>query len=44
MNATPIGYPDIEALPSDLREAVISRGSLNIFRMMMHSPAWRPAF
>lgn len=44
MNATPIGYPDLEALPSDLRDAVISRGSLNIFRMMMHSPGLAPSF
>jgi alkylhydroperoxidase family enzyme len=40
----PLPYPDIDALPSDLRDAVASRGSLNIFRMIMHSPGLAPNF
>jgi 4-carboxymuconolactone decarboxylase len=44
MNADPIAYPDLDTLPSKLREAVISRGSLNIFRMMMHTPGLAPSF
>ncbi|MFF7640762.1 carboxymuconolactone decarboxylase family protein [Streptomyces canus] len=35
-------YPDLSALPAELREDVAARGSLNVFRMMMHSPALAP--
>lgn len=31
-------YPDIDQLPPALREAVTSRGSLNVYRMVTHSP------
>jgi 4-carboxymuconolactone decarboxylase len=44
MNPTPIGYPDLDALPGDLREAVVSRGSLNIYRMVAHSPGLATSF
>lgn len=37
-------YPDIDALPQHLRDAVTSRGSVNIYRMIMHSPGLAPAF
>jgi 4-carboxymuconolactone decarboxylase len=40
----PLPYPDINALPPDLQDAVTSRGSLNIFRMIMHSPGLAPNF
>ncbi|KQX65131.1 MULTISPECIES: carboxymuconolactone decarboxylase family protein [unclassified Streptomyces] len=35
-------YPDLTALPAELREAVAARGSLNVFRMIMHSPRLAP--
>jgi alkylhydroperoxidase family enzyme len=35
-------YPDLSALPADLQQAVISHGSLNVYRMVMHSPALAP--
>jgi 4-carboxymuconolactone decarboxylase len=40
----PIDYPDLDALPGELREAVLSRGSLNIYRMVTHSPGLAPSF
>ena len=39
-----IAYPDIAALPDELRDAVIQRGSLNVYRMIMHSPGLAPGF
>jgi 4-carboxymuconolactone decarboxylase len=35
-------YPDLSALSAELQEDVTSRGSLNVFRMMMHSPTLAP--
>jgi alkylhydroperoxidase family enzyme len=35
-------YPDLSALPADLQHAVTSRGSLNAYRMIMHSPGLAP--
>jgi alkylhydroperoxidase family enzyme len=35
-------YPDLSALPAELQEEVTARGSLNVFRMLMHSPALAP--
>ncbi|MFJ1967250.1 carboxymuconolactone decarboxylase family protein [Streptomyces sp. NPDC087903] len=35
-------YPDLSALPAELQEAVTSHGSLNVFRMLMHSPNLAP--
>jgi alkylhydroperoxidase family enzyme len=37
-------YPDLDALPDELRQAVTSRASLNIFRMIAHSPNLAPGF
>lgn len=37
-----VEYPDLSDLPADLREAVTEHGSLNVFRMIMHSPALAP--
>jgi 4-carboxymuconolactone decarboxylase len=39
-----IDYPDIAALPASLQNAVTQRGSLNIFRMLMHTPGLAPGF
>jgi alkylhydroperoxidase family enzyme len=39
-----IDYPDVAALPPELREAVTSRGSINIYRMVAHSLGLAPAF
>jgi 4-carboxymuconolactone decarboxylase len=44
MTSTELAYPDLEALSPDLQEAVTSRASLNIFRMIMHSPGLAPSF
>jgi alkylhydroperoxidase family enzyme len=30
-------YPDLETLPAELREAVLSRGGANVYHMLMHS-------
>ncbi|MEW1928335.1 MULTISPECIES: carboxymuconolactone decarboxylase family protein [unclassified Streptomyces] len=35
-------YPDLSTLPVELQEAVTANGSLNVFRMLMHSPALAP--
>lgn len=37
-------YPDLAALPNELREAVTSRGSLNVYRMVTHSLGLAPSF
>ncbi|MFI6088342.1 carboxymuconolactone decarboxylase family protein [Streptomyces sp. NPDC051218] len=35
-------YPDLSALPLELQETVTAYGSLNVFRMLMHSPSLAP--
>lgn len=35
-------YPDLSALPAELRNAVTAHGSLNVYRMVMHSPNLAP--
>lgn len=35
-------YPDLSALPVELQEVVTANGSLNVFRMLMHSPSLAP--
>ncbi|MFE2314854.1 hypothetical protein ACFXC8_17105 [Streptomyces sp. NPDC059441] len=37
-------YPDLSALPTELQEAVTKRGSVNVYRMIMHSPGLAPGF
>jgi 4-carboxymuconolactone decarboxylase len=44
MTTTEFAYPDLDALGPDLQEAVTSRASLNIFRMIMHTPNLAPSF
>jgi len=44
MTTTEFAYPDLDALGPDLQGAVTSRASLNIFRMIMHSPGLAPSF
>jgi 4-carboxymuconolactone decarboxylase len=39
-----IDYPDLSTLPPELRDAVTQRGSLNVYRMIMHSPGLAPGF
>lgn len=36
-------YPDLSALPTELQEAVTTRGSVNVYRMITHSPGLAPA-
>jgi 4-carboxymuconolactone decarboxylase len=44
MTTTEFAYPDLDLLSPDLQDAVTSRASLNIFRMIMHSPGLAPSF
>jgi 4-carboxymuconolactone decarboxylase len=44
MSNQPIPYPDLDTLPASLRDAVTSRASLNIYRMIAHSPGLAPSF
>ena len=44
MTTTEFAYPELGALRPDLQEAVTSRASLNIFRMIMHTPGLAPSF
>jgi 4-carboxymuconolactone decarboxylase len=39
-----IPYPDLNTLSPELREAVTNRASLNIFRMITHTPGLAPSF
>jgi|tagenome__1003787_1003787.scaffolds.fasta_scaffold20967932_3 4-carboxymuconolactone decarboxylase len=36
-------YPDPSALPAELRDALTAHGSLNVYRMIMHSPNLAPS-
>jgi 4-carboxymuconolactone decarboxylase len=44
MTTSTFAYPDLDTLAPELREAVTSRASLNIFRMIAHSPGLAPSF
>ena len=44
MTTTEFPYPDLDSLTAELQEAVTSRASLNIFRMITHSPNLAPSF
>jgi alkylhydroperoxidase family enzyme len=44
MTTDAIPYPDPETLSPELRDAVTSRASLNIFRMIAHTPGLAPGF
>lgn len=37
-------YPELDALPEELRELAAERFSVNVYRMVFHSPALAPAF
>jgi len=39
-----IAYPDLDTLPAELRQAITSRGSINVYRMIAHSHGLAPAF
>jgi 4-carboxymuconolactone decarboxylase len=39
-----IAYPDLATIPAELRDAITSRGSINVYRMVTHSPGLAPAF
>lgn len=41
---TEFAYPHVDALSPDLQQAVTDRASLNIFRMIMHTPGLAPSF
>ena len=42
--STPIPYPEFDSLPESLQDAIWARGSLNVYRMIAHSPGLAPAF
>src|SRR5262249_20436552 len=44
MSTSTLAYPDLDTLTPELRAAVTSRASLNIFRMITHSPGLAPSF
>jgi len=44
MTTSEFAYPDLGTLRLELQEAVTSRASLNIYRMMMHTPGLAPSF
>lgn len=44
MTGDAIPYPDLDALSPELRQAVTDRASLNIFRMITHTPGLAPGF
>ena len=37
-------HPDLDTLPEALRQEVTNRRSLNVYRMIMHTPSIAPAF
>jgi alkylhydroperoxidase family enzyme len=39
-----VPYPDLAALPKELQDAVTQRASINVYRMVTHSPGLAPAF
>jgi alkylhydroperoxidase family enzyme len=41
---TPLPFPDPATLPEPLREELVRRYNLNVFRMLMHSPGTAPGF
>jgi alkylhydroperoxidase family enzyme len=41
---TTFPYPDLGTLSPQLREAVTSRASLNVYRMITHTPGLAPSF
>lgn len=41
---TTFSFPDTDALPAELRQEVLDRRSLNVYRMIMHTPAVAPSF
>jgi 4-carboxymuconolactone decarboxylase len=44
-SAEPFHFPDLDRLPAELREEVLGpRRSLNVYRMIMHTPGVAPAF
>lgn len=45
MKPRPYRYPDLDGLPPELKAEVIGpRRSLNVYRMVMHTPAIAPSF
>jgi alkylhydroperoxidase family enzyme len=44
MTTTEFAYPELGTLSPELQQAVTSRASLNIYRMMMHTPGLAPSF
>lgn len=40
----PFEYPRLDEIPSELREEVQARRSLNVYKMIMHSPRVAPGF
>jgi 4-carboxymuconolactone decarboxylase len=44
MTTSTFAYPDLDTLTPELRAAVTGRASLNIYRMIAHSPGLAPSF
>ena len=39
-----MNYPDLEALPQNLKDTLSTHAPVNIYRMVMHSPGLAPGF
>ena len=37
-------YPDVEALPQNLKDTLAQHAPVNVYRMVMHSPGLAPGF
>lgn len=37
-------FPELDALPAELRQEVLNRRSLSVYRMIMHTPGIAPSF
>lgn len=45
MKSKTFAFPDLDTLPAELRsEVLVNRRSLNVYRMIMHTPAVAPSF
>ena len=37
-------YPDIDALPQNLKDTLATHAPVNVYKMVMHSPGLAPGF
>jgi 4-carboxymuconolactone decarboxylase len=44
MAASSFPFPNLDTLPAELRQEVLNRRSLSVYRMIMHTPGIAPSF